>query len=181
MQYTDNLESERLVTRFLRQEDVPVWAEFLADPIASTFNPSLLNESPVERAQKWIDFTQLRYSENRLGLQALISKETGELVGQCGLIVQELNGKNEVEIGYHLFRRHWGKGYAREAARMFRDYGFVHGFADSMISIIHPLNFLSKKVAEANGMRLTERSATFRGGEYDVFRIERADWLSLQQ
>ncbi len=128
-----------------------------------------------------IDVTIKRYADNRLGLQALIDKQTGAFIGQCGILIQEVNGINEIEVGYHLLRKHWGKGYASEAAQMFRDYGFENKVADSLISIIHPLNFPSKNVALRNGMRMVARGIGFIGKQYDLFRITRKfEWEELK-
>jgi RimJ/RimL family protein N-acetyltransferase len=189
MDYPDHLETPRLITRFLTKEDVGIWEDYCSDPVATRYT-ALPGKTPAEMAQAWIAFAMKRYAENRLGLQALISKETGEFIGQCGLLVQEVNGKREIEIGYHLLRKHWGKGYALEAAQMFRDYGFEHNFADSLISIIHPENVASQKVAMRNGMRLTEVGTESTTGFHAslgqhnqsnrVYRITREEWLQLR-
>lgn len=178
--YTDGLETARLRTRFIVPEDAEKWMEFVKDPINTTFFPNEDKLPDEEWINRWIGFSIQRYATNRYGLQALIHKETGEFIGLCGLLLQELNGVNEVEIGYHLLRRHWYKGYASEAAQMFRDYGFNTNAADSIISIIHPLNFQSKNVARKNGMTLIEQGTFFRGKEVDVFRISKREWAQLQ-
>src|ERR1035437_5592747 len=124
-QYKDGLKTPRLITRFLTEADVAVWVEYCKDPVAATFTP-IPDKTPTEMAQLWIDFTLKRYRENRLGMQALISKETSGFIGMSGLLVQEVNGKSEIEVAYHLLRKYLGKGYATEAAQKFRDYGFEH-------------------------------------------------------
>jgi [ribosomal protein S5]-alanine N-acetyltransferase len=185
MHYPDHLETPRLVTRFVTAADAAIWFEYCNDPVATTYT-AIPEKTPAEMAQYVIDLTLKRYAEGRLGLQALISKETGEFIGQCGLLVQEVNGKQEIEVGYHLLRRHWGKGYGTEAAQIFRDYGFEHNFADSIISLIHPQNLPSKRVAVRNGMRLagtTDFKSTIHPGlsrKHDVFRITRAEWEGLK-
>ena len=180
MFYTDGIETERMITRFVTQQDADTWVPYFEDPVNSAFipNPSLLTSE--ERAQEMINFTLKRYRENRLGLQALIHKETGELIGLCGVMIQEISGKTETEVGYHLLRKHWGKGYATEAAQRFRDYGFEYMRANSIVSIIHPLNLPSKNVALRNGMTLKEKGASWRGYEVDVYRIDRAEWERLK-
>lgn len=179
MHYTDNLTTPRLTTRFLTQDDVPTWAEFFKSPEAVQYQLLDADKTPMQRAQNWIDFCMARYQNGRLGLQALISRDTGELIGQCGLMVQEVNGAWEIEVGYHLLRQHWGNGYASEAAQMFRNYGFENGFADSIVSIIHPQNEASKKVARRNGMLLVDTNARFRDSTYHLFRITRQEWERL--
>ncbi|MBK7337141.1 MAG: GNAT family N-acetyltransferase [Saprospirales bacterium] len=123
--YEDGLETERLFTRFLVPEDVKAWSDFFADPEALEFFP-FVEPAPNEvRAKNWIEKQLTRYREHRYGLQALIDKKTGEMVGQCGLLAQDIDGKIEVEVGYSLLKKFWGKGYAREAAIRFKEYGFA--------------------------------------------------------
>ena len=176
MTYTDGLETERLITKFVVPEDHELWTEYFADPVNCTFIPNTSGLAKEERSKEWIGFVVQRYSENRLGLQALIHKETGKFVGMAGLMIQEVSGTSETEVGYHLLRRHWGKGYATEIAQKFRDYGFENNFSNSIVSIIHPLNFPSKNVAIRNGMTLIEKGGNWRGHEVDVFRITRTEW-----
>lgn len=178
--YNDGLETQRLITRFLTHADAPAWEAFLSDPIAGRFSPDNKNVPVAERAAKWIDFCLKRYHEQRYGLQALIEKETGIFVGQCGLILQEVGGVHEIEIGYHLFPQYWGKGYATEAARAFRDYGFENNIAPSIISLIHPDNTPSKQVALRNGMAYRETTTAFRTYECEIYRITKEEWLKIK-
>lgn len=178
MRYTDKLETPRLITRFLTADDVSAWVEYCSDHIATKYT-LVRDKTPREMAEWFIHYALERYAQNRLGLQALIAKDTNEFIGMCGLLVQEPGGKTEIEVGYHLLRRFWGKGYATEAAQMFRDYGFEHGDMDSIISIIHPLNGPSQAVAMRNGMRLTETEVEFKGNTYDIYRITRAEWREI--
>jgi RimJ/RimL family protein N-acetyltransferase len=83
----------------------------------------------------------------------MILKSTGELIGDCGLTVQDVDGAKEVEIGYHVRRDHWGRGLATEAACACRDYGFSR-YANRLVSIIRPENLPSRRVAEKIGMNV---------------------------
>lgn len=180
MQYTDGLESERLVSRFLNENDTLPWCEYFADAENCRFL-SLPDVSSIEKkAAIMVNYALTRYKNNTLGLQALITKDTGELIGMCGLLVQEVNGKKEIEVGYHLLKRFWGKGYAIEAAQLFRDYGFRNSDTPAIVSIIDPLNEPSKKVARRNGMTLREQDVAFRESSYDVFAITREEWLIIR-
>ena len=93
-QYADSLESDRIITRRLTLEDVPAWAEFFEDPEAIQFFPWLAPVTPEERARNWIETQLTRYVEQRFGLHALIEKETGQFIGQCGLLAQDVEGSN---------------------------------------------------------------------------------------
>ena len=134
--YPDQLESKRLTTRFLTEKDIPKWVDFLKDNSSTKYLPSFGNTSPKEVATNWISKQLERYSNNNLGLQALILKETDEFIGMCGLLTQEINGKAEIEVGYHLLKKYRGQRYASEAAGLFVDYAFENEISDSVISII---------------------------------------------
>ena len=179
MIYKDHLESPRLITRFLTKEDEAPWMEYCSDTEATRFT-GIPGKNPEELARFMIEVGMKRYAEGRLGPQVLLSKETGEMVGMCALLVQEPGGVSEIEVGYHLLRRFWGNGYATEAAQLLRDYGFENGDMDSIISIIDPLNVASQAVALRNGMRVSERGVEFKGNTYDIYRITRTEWEQLK-
>lgn len=164
--YQDNLQTERLYTRFLTIDDVDIWTTFFDEPECAKYfpNPDLLNART--RAENWINKGLTRYKENTFGLQALINKETNEFIGQCGLLKQEVDGVKELEVGYSLLRKHWGKGYATEAAKFFKNYGFENKLAPSIISTIHIDNIPSQQVALRNGMTKEKRT---KWNDIDVF------------
>ncbi len=165
--YKDGLMTERLYTRFLVADDYKTWAKFLEDKEATEFIFNPWNAATHgEHARFWIEKQLLRYKEKRGGLQALINKGTGEFIGQCGLLLQEIDGKQEIEVGYHIFRKYWGQGYAPEAAKAFFDFGFVNNIAPSFISIIDVKNIKSQRVAEKNGLKIDKQT---RWMDLDVF------------
>ncbi|MGZ4044336.1 MAG: GNAT family N-acetyltransferase [Bacteroidia bacterium] len=157
--YKDNLESERLVTRWLTLNDINAWADFFKDEESVKFLPVTELLSPGERSKFWIEKQLKRYADKKFGLQALIDKETGEFIGQCGLLMQEVDGKTEIEVGYHIFRKNWGQGYAPEAAKLFIDYAFKNNITNTIISIIHCQNLKSQRVAEKNGLIKLKQTA----------------------
>jgi [ribosomal protein S5]-alanine N-acetyltransferase len=147
------LETKRLTLREMTLNDVDNLLTVLSDPEAMEFYPQ-----PFDRqmTQTWIERNIQRYAQYGFGLWALILKENGELIGDCGLVVQDVEGVEEVEIGYHIRRDLWGKGLATEAAQACRNYGFAQLGFDQLVSLINPDNIASRRVAEKNGMRLIE-------------------------
>lgn len=107
------------------------------------------------------------------GLLGLVRKDTGELIGDCGLKWQEVDGPRELEIGYRVHRDCWNRGYATEAARAVRDYAFAMLACDHLISLIRPENLPSRRVAEKNGLSL-HRMVFWRGFDHCVYRLEAA-------
>ena len=173
--YHDNLSSARLITRNLTKEDVAIWTTFFDDKDCAHFFPTMGLTNSKARAEYWIDKQLARYEENRFGLQALINKESGEFVGQCGLLLQEVDNEPVLEIGYSLLKPHWHKGYAIEAARLFKDYAFHTNFSDSLVSIIDTKNSSSQKVALSNGMTNLKQTRFWDLDVY-VFGISKTEW-----
>jgi [ribosomal protein S5]-alanine N-acetyltransferase len=86
-------------------------------------------------------------------LWATIHKSDDRLIGRCGLLAWDLEGRKETEVGYMIAREFWGRGLATEAARAIRDYGFERLGFERLISLIRPENERSQRVAIKNGMR----------------------------
>lgn len=84
--YKENLESNRLITRFLKPSDISIWADFYTDKDAVEFFPSFGLKTNIEQAKYMIDKQLDRYHNNRFGHQALIEKETKKFIGICGLL-----------------------------------------------------------------------------------------------
>jgi RimJ/RimL family protein N-acetyltransferase len=143
------LETPRLILREFCPEDVDALARVLSDPQTMRFYPAPLNHAGVE---EWIARNLRRYGKDGHGLWAMVSKASGELIGDCGLTVQDVDGADEIEIGYHIRRDDWGLGLATEAAHACRAFGFAHLPVDRLVSIIRPENLPSRRVAEKNGM-----------------------------
>jgi ribosomal-protein-alanine N-acetyltransferase len=171
--YTDGLISPRIVTRFITQEDLDIWSTFFDDPFSVAYLPDYGLLSSAARAQHWIDRQQMRYNKRLYGLQALIEKSTGNFLGQCGLITQEIDGQTEIEVGYHILKQFRGQGFAPEAARMFIDFAFNHHQADSVVSIIDVRNTNSQRVADKNGLH-REKQVRYMDLDVFVYRINRS-------
>jgi len=148
------LETPRLQLRTFVPEDLDALSRVLSDPETMRFYPAVLDRAGV---QEWIARNRRRYETDGHGLWAMVLKSTGELVGDCGLAVQSVEDRNEVEIGYHTRRDLWGQGLATEGARACREYGFKTLPAARLISLIRPENLPSRRVAEKNGMRVIKQ------------------------
>ena len=105
-----------------------------------------------EEVEQWLVKQQLRYAHDGFGLWAVLDKVTGKMIGQCGLTMQDANGRQVVEVGYLFRRDHWHRGYATEAARACKRYAFDVLDEDEVFSIIRDNNLASQAVARRNGM-----------------------------
>lgn len=175
MNYPGTFETERLLIRPLTEEDAIQWLPFMTSKKALEFFPVFATGNPIKNAHAWLERQLKRYRENRFGLEALIDKQTGSFLGQCGLLEQELDGAVELEIGYSLLPAHWGKGYATESALFFRDWAFEQGLRPSIISVIDRNNTASQKVAERVGM-VWEKEVSWNKMDVFVYRIREEVW-----
>lgn len=177
MKYPVHVETRRLLARPLTLDDQYAWQGFFESEEAIRYFPSAA-EPPLQRARLWMERQLGRYREGRYGMMALIHKETGIFIGQCGLLTQHIDHADELEVGYHIFPAHWRQGYATEAARAFRDLAFHHALAPSIISIIDHRNMGSQAVARNNGMT-REKACEWNGLQVFVYRIWRQEWERL--
>lgn len=164
----NNLTTRRLRFRPLTVEDAPALREFFNDPLAVKY--LFINVPLEDYLEAWLIREQQRYQNRGDGLFALEHLETGEFIGQCGLLWQELDGQEELEIGYHLLPKHWGQGYATEAAIACREFAFRQKLAPKLISLIHPDNVRSQAVAMRNGMEVL-RHSTYKGIPVVIYGI----------
>ncbi len=166
------LETSRLVLREFRVEDTDALLGVVGDPETMRYYPAALDRAGAEQ---WIARNRRRYTTDGHGLWAMVLKETGELIGDCGLTLQDVEGSKEMEIGYHVHRDLWGQGLATEAARACREYGFMKFAAERVVSIIRVENISSRRVAEKNGMAVW-KEITRAGLPHVVYAISREQW-----
>lgn len=169
------LETEHLSLRELTQDDYPALCRILQDERVMYAYEGAFSDAEV---QEWLDRQLARYEKWGFGLWAAVLKETGEVIGQCGLTMQLWKEREVLEIGY-LFRRDcWHRGYATEAARACKAYAFEKLEAEEVCSIIRDINEASKRVAIRNGMVKTDVwTKHYRGVDMPHFRyvIVKAD------
>lgn len=172
MSSTIVLSTERLVLRQLTMEDTDVLLPVLGDPEAMVYYPHSFSRDEVE---EFVRRQLARYAETGHGKWAMLLKTTGELIGDCGLALQDVEGRRYIEVGYNLRRDHWHNGYATEAARACIRYGFCKLQAKQVICMIRPENKPSRRVAERN--RLTPGKLVFwHGFNHLMYSISSEEW-----
>jgi RimJ/RimL family protein N-acetyltransferase len=173
---TTILETERLFVRELLPSDVDELAEVLGDVETMRFYP---HPKSRQETVAWMEWNRRSYGENGFGLWGLVLKENGKLVGDCGLTLQDVDGEELVEVGYHLNRTCWHRGLATEAAAACRNRAFEVVGVDRLIALIRPENEPSWRLAERLGMevwRRTERGVV----PHLVYSLTRSRWRGLR-
>ena len=165
------LTTERLRFRELNEDDFSNVLNYLKSPGAGEF--LFLPENLEKHAHLWVTKNIARYQNKKTGLYVVEDKSTGSFLGQCGLIWQEVEGKEYLEIGYHFLPENWGKGFASEAAQASKRYAFEKNMAPYVVSLIHPFNLPSQKVAIRNEM-LPWKNVTFKGFPSIMYRVDQS-------
>jgi RimJ/RimL family protein N-acetyltransferase len=132
----------------MTNDDLGSMAALLSDP-----NVMAYYAAPKTRAEAraWIEWNTANYAQHGYGLW-IIETLDGEFIGDCGLTWQDVNGRRELEVGYHVRAAAQGRGYATEAAAACRDFARAAVGAAKLVAIIHPANVASRRVAEKIGM-----------------------------
>lgn len=147
-------ESERLIYRAFQEGDVDSFLPFFDREDYMKFLAQDISIPARERAETWINRQIQRQNEGEYGQLAVIEKATGEFIGVGGIIARNWDGKEDYEMTYSLIPAFWGKGYARELVQHFIEFSKENLPVESVISMIHPENIASQKVAFANGLKL---------------------------
>lgn len=161
-------ETKRLVLRPMRESDFDSLYRIFTDVNVMT----AFDHPPFTREQmlRWLKRNLDHQDEYGYGLFAVILKETGGLIGDCGL--EQMEDMGAAELGYDFRSDFWNQGYATEAAIAVRDYAFDVLGLPQLISLIRVGNHASKRVAEKVGMQLVEEFERY-GIRYWKYAIQR--------
>ncbi|MDX6485543.1 MAG: hypothetical protein QOF43_696 [Gaiellaceae bacterium] len=143
---------------FVGDEEVMQWIGGEAGDRAAT----------VESVERWI----ARWKANGVGQFAVVHE--GRVIGRVGLLVwdnrtwetstyEQAAGNAVTELGWALSRREWGRGYATEAARAVREWGYAERGLERLISLIDPRNVRSIRVADKLGAVPEQMISTHHG------------------
>ena len=145
------LETPRLILRRFIMEDAPLLLELNSDPDVTRYlhEPPLTSLAEAERVLQEIILPQ--YTLYNLGRWAIHTKENNKFVGWCGLKYR-LEAQ-EVDLGYRLHKRNWGKGFATEAASHTLSYGLDTLLLPMILGRAHIDNKASQHVLEKIGMQ----------------------------
>ena len=166
-------ETPRLLLREMTDEDFAALYAILSDAETMQYYPKPYDENGVWR---WISWCKDSYQKNGFGLWAVVLKETGEFIGDCGISLQPINGQWLPEVGYHINKKCWRKGYASEAAAACIRLAFEKFDYPAVYSYMNADNEPSWRTAMKNGMVQTDEYEDEHHGRLKVFCIERDAW-----
>ena len=172
------IETERLLLRPYTLSDFDSLYEIQSDPETMQHYPAPFDE---EKTRNWITWNLDNYEKYGFGLWAVVLKETGEFIGDCGITLQNIDGEILPEIGYHIHKKYWRRGFAKEAARAVRDWGFRNTQYDIFYSYMKYTNIGSWSTALANGMKKVKEYPDPKNTISYAYAITREEWEKLQQ
>lgn len=161
------LQTERLYLRKFNEKDVENLLKITADEDVMRFFPSTMNRAET---QKFLHQIIEAYERDGHSFWAAELKDANDFVGMVGLLSQQVDGINEIEIAYRVVKKYWRQGFASEAAQACRNYAFQKLKCSRLISLIGSNNVASKGVAKKLGMQFEKRSFKF-GFELEVYTI----------
>lgn len=171
------IETKRLILREYNNDDFKDLCEVLLDRVNMKHYVEAFDETAVKR---WINWNLDNYKTFGFGLWAIVLKENGKMIGDCGITMQRINGRIRPEIGYHINRNYHNQGYATEAARACKDYVFENTPFNEIYSYMNYDNLGSCKVAIKNDMQLVEEYDDPIDKQIKVYAITRVQWEALK-
>lgn len=171
------IETERLILREMTDNDFDALYAVLADSDIMEHYPYTFDH---DRVRGWIRKNIERYKVFGFGLWAVVLKESGEMIGDCGLTMQIINGQIRPEIGYHIRKDCQRKGYASEAAKAVRDWTFMNTPFNMVYSFMKHTNIPSSRTAIAYGCHLVDEFKDDANEITRVYAISRVQWEKLK-
>lgn len=172
------LETQRLILREYTMDDFDALYEIMSDPETMQHYPAPFDEV---RTRRWIEWNLENYQKYGWGLWAVVLKETGEFIGDCGITLQDIDGQLLPEIGYHIHKKYWRRGFAKEAACAVRDWVFENTDYDTIYSYMKYTNVASYSTALANGMKKVKEYPDPKNEISYAYAITRGEWEELKK
>lgn len=172
------METERLILREYTDGDFSALFALLSDPVTMQHYPQPYNEAGTRR---WIQWNLDNYKTYGFGLWALVLKENGMFIGDCGLTMQNIDGEVLPEVGYHIHKDYWRQGYGKEAARAVRNWAFENRGFDRIFSYMTAANIPSSATAASMGMAKIKEYRDPEGILHFVYTISREQWRRLKE
>lgn len=183
-----SLETNRLRLRRWCARDVEPFAALNADPNVMRHFPAPLT---LDQTKNFIAAVEAHFEFEDFGLFATELKETGEMIGFVGLSIPRFRAHFMpcVEIGWRLAHKHWGNGYAPEAAEEVLRDAFERVKLENLVSFTATSNTNSMRVMEKIGM-VRDPAEDFEHPSLEedhplrrhvLYRLSREQWLSRKQ
>ena len=167
------IETERLLLREYTMDDYDALYEIMSDAETMKHYPAPFDEA---RTRRWIEWNMENYARYGFGLWAVVLRDTGGFIGDCGITIQNIDGDMLPEIGYHIHKRYQRRGFAKEAARAVRDWAFENTAYDTLYSYMKYTNVGSYSTATAIGMKKVKEYPDPKNTVSYAYAVTRGEW-----
>ena len=173
-------ETKRLYAKKLTADSIFDLKKMLQDPRVMYAYEGVFDD---EMAEAWLNKMLWRYDEYGFALNGIYLKTTDEMIGQCGITMQEYQNSLVPEVGYLFCADFWHQGYATEAAKAARDYAFTVLKAPRVFAFVRDTNTASMNVARRCGLKAIDiiikhyRNVTM---PHIVFDLTQKEWSLLK-
>lgn len=173
-------ETKRLYAKKLTADSIFDLKKMLQDPRVMYAYEGVFDD---EITEAWLNKMLWRYDEYGFALNGIYLKTTDEMIGQCGITMQEYQNSLVHEVGYLFCADFWHQGYATEAAKAARDYAFTVLKAPRVFAFVRDTNTASMNVARRCGLKAIDiiikhyRNVTM---PHIVFDLTQKEWSLLK-
>lgn len=144
------LETDRLYMRHFKTEDLVEYSKIMGQDEVGKWLPRGRGYTK-EEVKKFLESISKHWQEKGYGVWAVVEKESGNIIGHCGLNYVKQN--NEIEVLYGFGKDYWGLGYATEAAKAALAFGFEKVGLNRIVAFAKTDNIASRKVIEKIGLK----------------------------
>ena len=166
------VESADLYLRKMTRKDRKVLSSIISDKETMKYYPKPYDENGVER---WLNWTFDNYRKYGFGLWSLCLKRNDKMIGDMGITMQFIDGEYRPEVGYHINKKYWRKGYAKQMGVKVVEWGFTNTEFETLYSYCNKENTASYKTAEAIGMHFYKEYESEKETEH-VSYITKEEW-----
>lgn len=169
------IETEILGLRELTENDFDDLHAILSDAETMQYYPQPFS---AERTKNWINWNIQNYKQYGFGLWAVILKETNQFIGDCGITMQNIHNDGRLfpEVGFHINKNFWKKGYASSAAKACLEFAFENTNHDEVFCYQKWTNISSRKTAEKLGMKLIKEYEDEKNTKTSVYSITKNEY-----
>ncbi|MBE6753934.1 MAG: GNAT family N-acetyltransferase [Ruminococcaceae bacterium] len=174
------IETPDLLLREMTPEDFSALHGIFSDTETMQYYPAPFDE---QKTRGWIEWNMDNYTRHGFGLWAVVYKQTGEVIGDCGITLQNIYGDGVLlpEIGYHLRKDFWHRGLALQAGQAVLRYIFRNTAFDEIYCYQKWSNAPSRRLAERLGLSLRAEYSDPKNTRTSVYSVTRSEFDAMHQ
>jgi len=153
------ISTRRTILEPYRGTEAGLMLPIFSDPTTMSFWPEPLDREAVEA---WVERNARSFQDTGLGRMVVRERETGQVLGDCGIVRAEIAGRTENDLGYIIHHPYWGAGLASECALACLEYGVSRLGLRRVVANMPHDHTASIRVAEKLGMTLERTFANRR-------------------